>query len=73
MRNEILVVDDNSDIRFLISNILREKNFTVREAANFDQALLEINILISELSSTTKISFVIILWYCNFYLSSIIN
>ena len=42
MRNEILVVDDNSDIRFLISNILREKNFTVREAANFDQALIEI-------------------------------
>ena len=42
MRNEILVVDDNSDIRLLISNILREKNFSVREAANFDQALIEI-------------------------------
>ena len=42
MRNEILVVDDNSDIRKLISNILKDNGFTVREAANFEQALLEI-------------------------------
>ena len=43
MRNEILVVDDNSDIRLLISGILRDKGLSVREAANFDQALIEIN------------------------------
>ena len=43
MENEILVVDDNSDIRLLISGILRDKGFNVREAANFDQALIEIN------------------------------
>ena len=41
--NEILVVDDNSDIRILISSILKDKGFSVREAANFDQALIEIN------------------------------
>jgi len=43
MTNEILVIDDNSDIRKLISGILRDRGFTVREAANFDQAMLEIN------------------------------
>ena len=43
MTNEILVVDDNSDIRLLISGILKDKGFSVREAANFDQALNEIN------------------------------
>ena len=43
MSNEILVIDDNSDIRELISGILRDKGFTVREAANFDQAIAEIN------------------------------
>ena len=43
MNKEILVIDDNPDIRFLICNILKEKNFDVRSAANFDQAILEIN------------------------------
>jgi two-component system nitrogen regulation response regulator NtrX len=43
MTNEILVIDDNSDIRMLISGILKDKGFSVREAANFDQALVEIN------------------------------
>ena len=43
MTSEILIVDDNSDIRELISNILRDKGFKIREAANFDQAINEIN------------------------------
>tara|TARA_B100000029_G_scaffold512776_1_gene610389 strand:- start:1917 stop:3275 length:1359 start_codon:yes stop_codon:yes gene_type:complete len=43
MTNEILVIDDNADIRHLISSILKDKGFIVREAANFDQAMLEIN------------------------------
>ena len=43
MANEILVVDDNLDIRKLISGILKDQGMTVREAANFDQALVEIN------------------------------
>ena len=42
MNKEILVIDDNPDIRFLICNILKEKNFNVRSAANYDQAIIEI-------------------------------
>ena len=43
MLKEILVIDDNPDIRFLICNILEEQNFKVRSAANYDQAVREIN------------------------------
>ena len=43
MLKEILVIDDNPDIRFLVSNILEEQNYKIRTAANYDQALLEIN------------------------------
>ena len=43
MLKEILVIDDNPDIRFLICYILKEQNFEVRAAANYDQAVLEIN------------------------------
>ena len=42
MNNEILVIDDNSDIRTLISGILKDKGFDVRIATNYDQALNEI-------------------------------
>ena len=43
MHKEILVIDDNPDIRLLVSNILKEQNFKVRTAANYDQAVFEIN------------------------------
>jgi two-component system nitrogen regulation response regulator NtrX len=43
MKHEVLVIDDNFDIRNLISNILKEKNYDVREAANYDQAVFEID------------------------------
>ena len=43
MNKEVLVIDDNPDIRYLICNILKEKNFSVRSAANYDQAVIEIN------------------------------
>ena len=43
MNSEILVIDDNLDIRLLISGILKDNGFIVREAANFDQAVIEIN------------------------------
>mgnify|MGYP002640995107 CR=1 FL=1 len=43
MNTEILVIDDNPDIRFLICNILQEKGYILRSAANFDQAIKEIN------------------------------
>ena len=48
MPNEILVVDDNSDIRVLIASILKDKGYFVREAANFDQAINEIKKKIPE-------------------------
>ena len=43
MKTEILVIDDNSDIRFLICNILQENGYVIRSAANFEQAIKEIN------------------------------
>ena len=43
MKQEVLVIDDNFDIRNLISKILKDKNYNVREAANFDQAVNEID------------------------------
>jgi len=43
MKTEILVIDDNADIRFLICSILEEKGYTIRAAANYDQAINEIN------------------------------
>ena len=43
MSKEILIIDDNLDIRQLVSGILIDQGFRVREAANYDQALLEIN------------------------------
>ena len=50
MNKDILVIDDNPDIRFLICNILKEKKFNVRSAANYDQAILEINKKMPDLS-----------------------
>ena len=50
MHKEILVIDDNPDIRFLICNILEEENFKVRSAANYEQAVLEINKRIPDLA-----------------------
>ena len=43
MANEILVIDDNLDIRQLMSGLLKDKGYNVRQAANYDQALIEIN------------------------------
>ncbi len=43
MIKEILVIDDNPDIRSLVSSILKDQKFEVRTAANYDQALFEIN------------------------------
>ena len=43
MHKEILVIDDNPDIRSLLSSILSEQNYEVRTAANYDQAVFEIN------------------------------
>ena len=50
MHKDILVIDDNPDIRFLICNILKEQNFNVRPAANYDQAVIEIEKKIPDLA-----------------------
>jgi two-component system, NtrC family, nitrogen regulation response regulator NtrX len=50
MKNEILVIDDNADIRLLICNILKENGFEVRSATNYDQAVLEIKKKLPDLS-----------------------
>ena len=50
MHKDILVIDDNTDIRFLMCNILKEQNFKVRSAANYDQAVNEINKKIPDLA-----------------------
>ena len=43
MNSEILIIDDNADIRLLMSSIIKDKGFLVREAANYNQAISEIN------------------------------
>ena len=43
MKNKILVIDDNPDISLLICNILKEKDYSVTSALNYDQAVNEIN------------------------------
>ena len=50
MKTEILVVDDNADIRFLICNILSEQGYIVRSAANYNQAVNEINAKLPDLA-----------------------
>ena len=42
MKKEILVIDDNPDLRFLICKILKEENYEIRSAANYGQAEKEI-------------------------------
>jgi len=43
MSAEILIIDDNSDIRILISSLLKDRGFYIRQAANYNQALSEID------------------------------
>ena len=43
MKYEVLIIDDNFDIRNLVSNLLKDRNYNIREAANFDQAVNEID------------------------------
>jgi len=43
MSVEILIVDDNSDIRFILDELIKEAGYKTRLAANFNQALSEID------------------------------
>jgi two-component system nitrogen regulation response regulator NtrX len=50
MKNEILVIDDNADIRFLICSILKECGYKIRSAANYGQAVTEIKLKLPDLA-----------------------
>ena len=43
MSNDILIVDDESDIRTVLCGILEDEGYSTREAATSEQALKEIN------------------------------
>ena len=43
MSNDILIVDDESDIRTVLCGILEDEGYSTREAATSEQALREIN------------------------------
>ena len=43
MSNEILIIDDNSDIRLLLRDLIEDIGYNVRVAANYNQALTEID------------------------------
>ena len=50
MKSEILVIDDNADIRFLICNILKENGYDLRSAANYEQAVSAIKFKLPSLA-----------------------
>ena len=43
MAIEILIVDDNSDIRNILNELLIDAGYKTRIAANYNQALIEID------------------------------
>ena len=43
MSAEILIIDDNSDIRLILNELILEAGYKTRVAANYNQALLEID------------------------------
>ena len=43
MSTEILIIDDNADIRNIINDLIIEAGYKTRLAANYNQALIEID------------------------------
>jgi len=43
MTSEILIIDDNSDIRLILNELILDAGYKTRMAANYNQALLEID------------------------------
>ena len=43
MSTEILIIDDNADIRFVINELITDAGYKTRLAANYNQALSEID------------------------------
>ena len=43
MSTEILIIDDNADIRSILRDLINDAGYATRVAANYNQALLEID------------------------------
>ena len=43
MMAEILIIDDNSDIRNILNELIQDAGYKTRLAANYNQALAEID------------------------------
>ena len=43
MSAEILIIDDNADIRLILDELIKDYGYKTRVAANFNQALTEID------------------------------
>ena len=43
MTTEILIIDDNADIRLILDELIQEAGYKTRLAANYNQALTEID------------------------------
>ena len=43
MSAEILIIDDNADIRLILDELIKDTGYKTRLAANFNQALTEID------------------------------
>ena len=43
MSTEILIIDDNPDIRNILNDLISEAGYSTRVAANYNQALSEID------------------------------
>ena len=50
MSAEILIVDDNADIRNIINELIIEAGYQTRIAANYNQALAEIDIKLPDVA-----------------------
>ena len=43
MSTEILIIDDNPDIRNILNDLIKDEGYQTRVAANYNQALAEID------------------------------
>tara|TARA_B100001741_G_scaffold305179_1_gene297072 strand:- start:326 stop:1681 length:1356 start_codon:yes stop_codon:yes gene_type:complete len=50
MISEILIVDDNSDIRNILNNLISDAGYKTRVAANYNQALKEIDLKLPDVA-----------------------
>ena len=57
MSAEILIIDDNSDIRLILDELIKEAGYQTRLAANFSQALIEIDKKLNSTDSVCILSF----------------